>query len=94
MDADLKSIAAARRMAESAFEAYKKFLGTDPAHVDAIVDAMARAIEPEAARLGQMAVDETGYGNAEGQAGEEPIQRGISCRLFARHNHAGNVVAR
>jgi acyl-CoA reductase-like NAD-dependent aldehyde dehydrogenase len=65
MDADLKSIAAARRMAESAFEAYKKFLGTDPAHVDAIVDAMARAIEPEAARLGQMAVDETGYGNAE-----------------------------
>ncbi len=65
MDADLQSIAAARRMAESAFEAYKAFLGTDPAHVDAIVDAMARAIEPEAERLGQLAVDETGYGNVE-----------------------------
>jgi acyl-CoA reductase-like NAD-dependent aldehyde dehydrogenase len=65
MDADLKSIAAARRCAESAFEAYRQFLGTDPAHVDAIVQAMADAIEPEAARLGQMAVDETGYGNAE-----------------------------
>jgi len=31
--------------------------------VDAIVDAMARAIEPEAERLGALAVEETGYGN-------------------------------
>ncbi|WP_298846422.1 aldehyde dehydrogenase family protein [uncultured Ruegeria sp.] len=63
MDADLKSIAAARRAAETAFEAYRAFLGTDPAQVDVIVDAMARAIEPEAERLGQLAVEETGYGN-------------------------------
>ena len=63
MDADLKSIAAARRAAESAFEAYRVFLGTDPAQVDAVVDAMARAIEPEAERLGRLAVEETGYGN-------------------------------
>ncbi|MBU2980639.1 aldehyde dehydrogenase family protein [Lentibacter algarum] len=63
MDADLKSIAAARRTAEKAFDAYKAFLGTDPAHVDAIVDAMALAIEPEATRLGELAVEETGYGN-------------------------------
>ncbi len=65
MDADLQSIAAARRCAESAFTAYQNFLDTDPAHVDAIVQAMADAIEPEAARLGRMAVEETGYGNAE-----------------------------
>ncbi|MEJ6710485.1 MAG: aldehyde dehydrogenase family protein [Amylibacter sp.] len=65
MDTDLKSIAAARRSAESAFAAYQKFLGTDPAHVDAIVDAMARAIEPVAKELGQIAVDETGYGNVD-----------------------------
>ncbi len=65
MDADLKSIAAARRCAESAFEAYRAFLGTDPKQVDAIVDAMARAVEPEALRLGQLAVEETGYGNVE-----------------------------
>ena len=63
MDADLKSIAAARAAAETAFQAYQQFLGTDPAHIDAIVDAMARAIEPEAKRLGEMAVEETGYGN-------------------------------
>ena len=64
IDDDLRSIAAARRCAESAFTAYQKFLGTDPAHIDAIVDAMARAIEPEAKRLGELAVEETGYGNA------------------------------
>jgi acetaldehyde dehydrogenase (acetylating) len=63
MDADLKSIASARRAAESAFEAYRQFLGMEPAQVDAIVDAMARAIEPEAKRLGELAVEETGYGN-------------------------------
>ena len=63
MDADLKSIAAARESAETAFQAYQQFLGTDPKHIDAIVDAMARAIEPEAKRLGEMAVEETGYGN-------------------------------
>ncbi len=63
MDDDLKSIAAARRAADTAFEAYRRFLGTDPKVIDAIVDAMARAIEPEARRLGELAVAETGYGN-------------------------------
>ncbi|MDP2122703.1 MAG: aldehyde dehydrogenase family protein [Hoeflea sp.] len=63
MDDDLKSIAAARRCAESAFEAYRAFLGTDPARIDEIVEAMARAVEPEAKRLGEIAVAETGYGN-------------------------------
>ncbi len=64
MDADLKSIGAARRCAEAAFEAYQAFLGTDPNHINDIVDAMAQAIEPEAMALGQMAVEETKYGNA------------------------------
>lgn len=63
MDADLKSIAAARAAADTAFTAYQQFLGTDPKHIDAMVDAMARAIEPEAKRLGELAVEETGYGN-------------------------------
>lgn len=63
MDDDLKSVAAARRCAETAFEAYRRFLGTDPKLIDEIVDAMARAVEPEARRLGEMAVEETGYGN-------------------------------
>ncbi|MCY3985105.1 MAG: aldehyde dehydrogenase family protein [Roseovarius sp.] len=65
MDADLRSIASARRCAETAFEAYKRFLGTDPSVVDEICGAMAAAIEPEARRLGELAVEETGYGRAD-----------------------------
>jgi len=63
MDKDLKSIASARRTVERAWEAYNRFLGTDPALIDRMVDAMARAIEPEAERLAELAVEETGYGN-------------------------------
>ncbi len=65
MDADLRSIAAARKAAETAWDAYNKFLGTDPATIDEIVQAMARAAEPECGRLGRLAAEETGYGNAE-----------------------------
>ncbi len=65
MDPDLRSIASARRCAETAFEAYRQFLGADPAQVDAIVEAMAAAVEPETKRLGQLAHEETGYGNPE-----------------------------
>ncbi len=65
MDNDLQSVASARSAAEKAFTAYQQFLGTDVDRIDALVDAMARAIEPEARRLGQLAVDETGYGNVD-----------------------------
>jgi acyl-CoA reductase-like NAD-dependent aldehyde dehydrogenase len=62
--ADLDSLAEARRAAETAHEAFQAFRGTDPEHVDHIVDAMARAVAPEAGRLAELAVRETGYGNA------------------------------
>ena len=94
MDADLKSIAAARRSAESAFAAYQKFLGTDPAHVDAIVDAMARAIEPVAKELGQIAVDETGYGNVDDKRVKN-LFNALSVADYLREcDDAGHVVAR
>ena len=64
MDMDLQSIEKSRRAAEAAWEAYLKFRQYDPADIDIIVDEMAKAIEPEAYRLGEMAVAETGYGNA------------------------------
>lgn len=62
MDNDLRSIADARRCAETAFDAYQIFLGTDPKQVDAIVDAMARAIEPEAMRLVSWLLTKLGMG--------------------------------
>lgn len=65
MDPDLRSIDQARQAAESAHRAQDQFRSFDPARIDAIVEAMARAIEVESARLGALAADETGYGNAE-----------------------------
>ena len=65
IDADLRSRAEARRAVEAAHEAQQRFLGTDPEQIDKIVEAMARAVEVEAARLGALAAEETGYGNAE-----------------------------
>jgi acyl-CoA reductase-like NAD-dependent aldehyde dehydrogenase len=65
MDADLRSIDQARRAAESAYRAQQTFRSFAPERVDSIVDAMARAVEVEAARLGRLAAEETGYGNAE-----------------------------
>ncbi|MFK7753573.1 MAG: aldehyde dehydrogenase family protein [Sedimentitalea sp.] len=65
MDSDLKSIAAARRAAETAWDAYQKFLGTDPSLIDEVVQAMSRAVIPHAKRLGEMAAEETGMGKAD-----------------------------
>jgi acyl-CoA reductase-like NAD-dependent aldehyde dehydrogenase len=62
---DLDSIAEARRAAERAHEAAQRFARYHPDQVDAIVEAMAAAIAPEAGRLGELAAVETGYGNAE-----------------------------
>ena len=65
MDADLRSIASARSAADRAWDAWLEFREFEPSRIDDIVQAMARAIEPEARRLGEMAVEETGYGNAD-----------------------------
>jgi acetaldehyde dehydrogenase (acetylating) len=62
--ADLDSIAEARRAADRGYGAWQTFRTWDPADVDRVVEAMARAIAPEAARLGELAAQETGYGNA------------------------------
>lgn len=64
MDADLRSVAAARAAADKAWAAWQVFREFEPADIDEIVQAMARAVEPEALRLGELAVEETGYGNA------------------------------
>ena len=63
MDADLRSIASARRAAERAWEAWLRFRTLPPETIDAVVEGMALAIEPEAERLARLAVEETGYGN-------------------------------
>ncbi|MBQ4566154.1 MAG: acetaldehyde dehydrogenase (acetylating) [Oscillospiraceae bacterium] len=64
LDQDLQSRQEARRLAEAAHAAYETLKGFSQAQLDGIVEAMARAAEEQAQRLGQLAVEETGFGNA------------------------------
>lgn len=62
LDADLRSVQEARRLAVAARTAQREFARASQAEVDRICAAMADAVHRDAARLGQLATDETGYG--------------------------------
>ncbi|HEX8174448.1 MAG TPA: aldehyde dehydrogenase family protein [Pyrinomonadaceae bacterium] len=62
VDKDLVSVQQARDLVEAAHRAQVEMARFDQAKIDRICEAMARAALREAARLGAMAVEETGYG--------------------------------
>src|SRR3954452_7284534 len=62
VDKDLVSVQQARDLVEAAHRAHAQVAEFDQAKIDRICEAMARAALSEAARLGAMAVEETGYG--------------------------------
>ena len=62
VDKDLVSVQQARDLVEAAHKAQLEVVRYDQAKIDRICEAMARAALREAARLGAMAVEETGYG--------------------------------
>lgn len=64
VDKDLVSVQQARDLVEAAHRAQVELARFDQARIDRICEAMARAAIREAARLGAMAVEETGYGIA------------------------------
>ena len=64
-DDDLRSVQEARRLAVACRTAQRQFASASQAEVDRICAAMADAVFRDAARLGQLAHDETGYGVAE-----------------------------
>jgi acetaldehyde dehydrogenase (acetylating) len=61
-DKDLISVQQARDLVEAAFKAQAEIVKFDQAKIDRICEAMSRAALREAARLGAMAVEETGFG--------------------------------
>ena len=61
-DKDLASIAEARALARRAKEAQLVLAEFSQSQVDAIVDAMAAAVTPQAEALARLAVEETGFG--------------------------------
>ncbi|MBA2504083.1 MAG: acetaldehyde dehydrogenase, partial [Pyrinomonadaceae bacterium] len=65
VDKDLVSVQQARDLVEAAHRAQVALVHFDQNKIDAICEAMAKAALREAARLGGMAVEETGYGIAD-----------------------------
>ena len=63
-DSDLRSVQEARRLVLACRKAQREFASASQAEVDRICAAMADAVFRDAARLGQMAQEETGYGVA------------------------------
>jgi len=63
-DSDLRSVQEARRLAVACRSAQREFAMASQTEVDRICAAMADAVYRDAARLGEMAHDETGYGVA------------------------------
>ena len=64
LDKDLRSRQETRELIEQAHKAFEILKTFDQNCIDGIVAAMAEAGEQHAARLGQMAAEETGFGNA------------------------------
>lgn len=62
VDKDLVSVQQARDLVESAYRAHAQVAEFDQAKIDRICEVMAQAALREAARLGAMAVEETGFG--------------------------------
>jgi acetaldehyde dehydrogenase (acetylating) len=62
VDKDLVSVQQARDLIEAAHRAHAEVAQFDQSRIDRICEAMAKAALREAARLGAMAVEETGYG--------------------------------
>jgi acetaldehyde dehydrogenase (acetylating) len=63
-DKDLLSIQEVRTKVEKAFAAWQKYKSYSQEQVDAIVERMAAAARANCKRLADLAVEETGYGNA------------------------------
>ncbi len=64
LDSDLLSIQEVRTKVDLAYAAWQKYRRFSQVQVDSIVEAMAAAARANALRVAEMAVEETGYGNA------------------------------
>lgn len=72
-DPDLISLQEVRTKVEKAWAAAQRFRAFSQEQVDAVVERMAEAARGHAERLAHMAVEETGYGNAQDKLGKNML---------------------
>jgi len=79
-DKDLLSIQEVRTKVEKAYSAWQKYRTFSQEQVDAVVERMAAAARANARRLAELAVEETGYGNAK----DKYIKNLLNCDWLPR----------
>jgi acetaldehyde dehydrogenase (acetylating) len=81
-DQDLHSIQEVRAKVDAAYRAWGKYKTYSQTQVDAIVEAMGAAARRHAARLGEMAASETGYGNGKDKYAKNMLAADILPRAI------------
>src|SRR3954454_9282911 len=79
-DKDLLSIQEVRTKVEKAYAAWQKYRAYSQEQIDAIVERMAAAARANSRRLADLAVEETGYGNAK----DKYIKNILNCDWLPR----------
>src|SRR5215472_5151835 len=79
-DKDLLSVQEVRTKVEKAHAAWQKYRAYSQEQIDAIVERMAAAARANAKRLAELAVEETGYGNAK----DKYIKNILNCDWLPR----------
>ena len=79
-DKDLLSIQEVRTKVEKAYAAWQRYRSYSQERVDAIVERMAAAARANAKRLAELAVEETGYGNAK----DKYVKNLLNCDWLPR----------
>jgi len=79
-DQDLLSVQEVRTKVERAYQAFQKYSVFSQEQIDAIVERMAAAARAHSQRLAELAVEETGYGNAQ----DKHIKNLLACDVLPR----------
>ncbi|PWT97916.1 MAG: acetaldehyde dehydrogenase [Terriglobia bacterium] len=79
-DQDLLSIQEVRTKVDKAYAAWQKYLGYSQEKIDSIVEHVAAAARANSQRVAELAVEETGYGNAR----DKNIKNLLACDVLPR----------
>lgn len=80
-DPDLLALQEVRTKVEKAWAAWQRYRAFSQEQIDAIVERMASAAREHSQHLAELAVEETGYGNAQ----DKLAKNLLACDVLPRH---------
>ena len=81
-DADLLALQEVRSKVEKAYAAWQKYRAFSQEQIDAVVERMAAAGREHARRLAEIAVEETGYGNARDKTAKNLLSADVLAKAI------------